>query len=117
MAFSKLSYAPAAEFVYRWQWFVLRSNYETYYFKEVLGIFRDAKADFRNAVAEQALQQISYPSGTQEHAKAVSVLAYLGDERLVTNLQARLAENGLLASYENHALIALGTDTAGALFA
>ena len=47
----------------------------------------------------------------------MSVLAYLGDERLLANLETRLAENGLLASYENHALIALGTAPAGALFA
>ena len=117
MAFSKLGYVPAAQFVYRWQWFGLISNNETYYFKEVLTVYRDASADFRIALAEQALQQISNASGTQEHAKAVSVLANLGDERLVANLETRLAENGLLASYENHALIALGTDSAGALFA
>jgi hypothetical protein len=116
-AFSKLGYLPAAQFVYRWHWFGLVSNTETYYFKELLGIFRGTNADFRNALAEQALQQISYPSGTQGHAKAVSVLAHLGDRRLLANLETRLAENGLLASYENHALIALGTDSAGALFA
>ena len=45
------------------------------------------------------------------------MLAYLGDGRLVDHLAARLAENGLLDYYENHALIALGSETAGALFA
>jgi hypothetical protein len=115
MAFSKLGYVPAAQFVYRWQWFGLRSNNETYYFKELLGIYRGASVDFRSALAEQAFQQLSYPSGTQEHAKAVSVLAYLGDGRLVAHLETRLVENGLLGNYENHALIALGSDPAGAL--
>lgn len=116
-AFSKLGYVPAAQFVYRWEWFALRSNNETYYFKELLGTIRGANPEFRNALADQALQQISSPSGTHEHAKAVTVLAYLGDGRLVANLETRLAENGLLGRYENHALIALGTDPAGALFA
>jgi hypothetical protein len=60
---------------------------------------------------------VSIPSGTPEHIKAVAVLAYLGDERLVTHLEGRLAENGLLSGYENHALIALGTEDAGVLFA
>jgi hypothetical protein len=103
--------------VYRWHWFGLHSNNEAYYFKGFLGILRGANPEFRNALAEQALERISNPSGTQEHAKAVTVLAYLGDERLVANLETRLAQNGVLGNYENHALIALGTDSAGALFA
>ena len=116
-AFIKLGYAAAAAFVYRWEWFGLRSHNDTYYFKELLATIRGATPDFRNALAEQAVQQLDYSTGTKEHAKAVTVLAYLGDTRLVIHLATRLTENGLLAYYENHALIALGVDAAGALFA
>ena len=50
------------------------------------------------------------------HARAVYVLASLGNEHLIEHLKARLNANGLLHNYENHALIALGTDAAGFLF-
>jgi len=116
-AFIKLGYAAAAAFVYTWGWFGLRSGSDTYYFKELLATIRGATPDFRSALAEKAVQQLDYATGTKEHAKAVTVLAYLGDTRLVIHLATRLSENGLLAYYENHALIALGVDAAGALFA
>jgi hypothetical protein len=116
-AFTKLSYAPAAAFVYRWEWFGLRPGYDTYYFKELLTTIRAATLEFRLALADQAVQQLSSSTGTKEHAKAVTVLAYLGDNRLVDHLATRLTENGLLDYYENHALIALGLEAAGALFA
>lgn len=116
-AFTKLSYAPAAAFVYRWEWFGIRQGNDTYYFRELLASIRAATPEFRLALADQAVQQLSSATGTKEHAKAVTVLAYLGDGRLVDHLATRLAENGLLAYYENHALIALGSDAAGALFA
>jgi HEAT repeat protein len=116
-AFTRLGHAPAAPFVYRWERFGLMTGNDTYYFKELLWTIRGSSLEFRSALAEEALQQISSPSGSKEHAKAVTVLAYLGDARLVANLEARLAENGLLQSYESHALIALGTEDAGALFA
>lgn len=117
MAFTRLGYVPAAEFVYRWMRSGLRANGDTYYFRNLLGALRDASLDFRNALAEQALQQIANPSRTNEHAKAVGVMAYLGDDRLVAHLETRLAENGILCNYENHALVALGTHAAGVLFA
>ncbi len=116
MAFSKLGYVPAAEFVYRWEMFGL-SGHDIYIFKKLLGTIRGANPDFRKTLAEVALQKISNPSGAAEHLKAVAVLSSLGDDRLVAHLEGRLAENGLLGRYENHALIALGTDAAGALFA
>ena len=116
-AFTKLSYTPAATFVYRWEWFGLGQGNDPYYFKELLATIRAATPEFRLALAEQAVQQLSNATGTREHAKAVTVLAYLGDGRLVDHLAARLAENGLLDYYENHALIALGSEAAGELFA
>lgn len=45
------------------------------------------------------------------------MLAYLGDGRLVDHLASRLGANGLLDYYENHALIAVGSDAAGTVFA
>ena len=90
-AFTKLGYAPAAEFVYRWNDFGLRSHDDIYFFKELLGIIREASLDFRHALADVALQQVSNPSGTPDHVKAVAVLAYLGDGRLVSHLESRLS--------------------------
>jgi hypothetical protein len=116
-AFTKLGHAPAAAFVYRWEWFGLRQGNDTYYFRELLGSLRAAIPEFQAALADQAIQQLSNATGTKEHAKAVTVLAYLGDGRLVDHLAARFAENGLLDHYENHALLALGSDAAGTLLA
>ena len=116
-AFTKLGHAPAASFVYRWERFGVSSGNDTYYFKELLGTIRGSSPEFRLALADEAIQHILSPSGSKEHAKAVTALAYLGDARLVEYLEARLAQNGLLQGYESHALIALGTDEAGALFA
>lgn len=115
-AFTKLGYAPAAAFVYRWEWFGVGGG-DTYYYRELLASIRAATSEFRLALAEQAVRPLANATGTTEHVKAVTVLAYLGDGRLVDHLATRLAANGLLDNYENHALIALGSDAAGALFA
>jgi HEAT repeat protein len=115
-AFTKLGYVPSAPFVYRHEQFGLRANNENYFSKETLAIIRGATPEFRTALADQALERLPNATGTQEHARAVTVLAYLGDGRLVEHLADRLARNGLLAYYENHALIALGVDEAGDLF-
>ncbi|MCO6457037.1 MAG: hypothetical protein J5I93_17205 [Pirellulaceae bacterium] len=116
-AFIKLSYAPETAFVYRWEWFGVRRGNDTYFYRELLASIRAATPEFRLALADRAVQQLVNATGTRDHAKAVTVLAYLGDPRLVDHLATRLTENGVLAYYENHALIALGSDAAGALFA
>jgi hypothetical protein len=116
-AFANRSYIPAAAFVYRWEWFGVRKDGDSYYFRDVLANVRNATREFRLALADCAAEILPSASGSKEHAKAVTVLAYVGDERLVDHLGARLTENGLLTHYENHALIALGTDAAGDLFA
>ena len=115
-AFTRLSYAPAAAYVYRWEWFGTRQGNDTYYYKELLASIRAATPEFRTALADQAVQQLQNATGTMDHAKAVTVLAYLGDGRVANHLASRLAENGLLDYYENHALIALGSESAGVLF-
>lgn len=117
MAFTKLNYIPAAPFVYRWEWFGLRQGSDTYYFRELLATLRAATAEFNAGLADQAVARLTNATGTKEHAKAVTVLAYLGDSRLVDHLAARLTENGLLEHYENHALIAVGSEATGDLFA
>ena len=110
-AFAKLAHPAAAEFVYQWEWFNVG-----HYFPEKLSLFRAATPEFRQTLAGHAVTHLISASGTLEHARAVCVLAYLGDERLVGHLCERIAANGLLEDYENHALVALGTDAAGALF-
>ena len=115
-AFAKLGHSAAVAFVYSWKLFGLRSGNETYYFREVLSLLRSAHPDFQKSLAEHAAIGLGSPSRTPAHAKTVFVLAYLGDERLVEHLAARLGDNQLLAKYENHALLALGTEAAGELF-
>ncbi len=115
-AFVILSHAPAAEFVYSWERFGRSTRQGSYYFKELLAAIRAASTEFRIALANQAISHLQSPSGTQEHAEAVVVLAYLGNGLLVEHLSTRLAENGLLHCYENHALIAVGSEAAGNLF-
>jgi len=116
-AFIKLGHAPAAPFVYRWERFGLGKGNDSYYYSDLLGTIRSSSAEFRAALAAQVQVPLGSGTGSPEHAKAVIVLAYLGDERLVEHLANRLNDNGLLAYYENHALIALGTGVAGDLFA
>ena len=71
-AFAKLSYAPAAEFVYQWRILVWSGN-ETYYFREQLSMLRRAKPEFLRALADHAVTKLDASSGTPEHAKAVSL--------------------------------------------
>jgi hypothetical protein len=115
-ALVKLGHPAAAEFVYLWERLGVRRN-ETYYFPEELILLRHAKLEFRKALAQQARQHLNSVSGNLEHVRAVYVLACLGDESLVGHLAGRLATNGALRRYENHALVAIGTDSAGSLFA
>jgi len=68
------------------------------------------------ALGDHAARRLVASSGQQEHGRAVCVLAYLGDDRLARHLKERLNENGSLMEYENHALIALGTQQAGEVF-
>ena len=116
-AFVKLSHAEEAAYVYRWQWWGIYQGNEIHLSRELLAFVRAATPEFQSALADQAIAQLENESGTWEHAKAVTVLAYLRDPRLVNHLETRLSQNGLLNHYENYALIALGSDAAGALFA
>ncbi len=115
-ALTKHGYVPASSFVYRWGWFGIWSDGGVYFFKELLAQIRGATCDFRSALAADAFQELSNVTGTKEHRKAVVVLAYLGDNGLINHLADRLEQNGLLATYENQALIAHGSDAAGSLF-
>jgi HEAT repeat protein len=116
MEFLRLGYANAAGFVYRWVRLGIFSGNDTYYFSEDLAIFRRSNLGLRQALVHQASQHIHAPSGAALHCRAVYVLSCLREDELVQHLQARLEANGLLHHYENHALLALGTSAAGALF-
>jgi HEAT repeat protein/ABC-type dipeptide/oligopeptide/nickel transport system ATPase subunit len=87
-----------------------------YYHSEVLSLLRGASAAFRVALAEHALTFLGTESDTPPHMRAVSTLGYLGDERLVEHLRERLTANGVLRGYENHALLALGSEGAAELY-
>jgi HEAT repeat protein len=115
-AFVKLGHPETAEFVFRWERFGVFQGNDTYYDREQLATLRRAKPGFRHALAEHAAKYLDSPSGDPMHARAVYVLASLGDERLIEHLRDRLKTNGLLHNYENHALVAIGTDGAGSVF-
>jgi HEAT repeat protein len=115
VAFAKLGCSAGVELVYEWPWFGFRSD-DSYYFKDMLAIMRTARAEFKAELAEYALGRLGATSGHKEHVRAVTVLAYLGDDRLAAHLNDRLTENDSLLEYENHALIALGTAEAGQVF-
>jgi hypothetical protein len=115
-ALVNLNHIAAIEFIYASPLFCCFSRDEAYYFKETLALMRASTAEFRTALADYALARLQAPSGRQDHCRAVSVLAYLGEDRLVSHLTDRLTENGSLLEYENHALIVLGTDRAGQVF-
>lgn len=115
-AFIKINGVGGAALVYQWRWFRQEPGRLAYYFKDILALMRGAKADFSAALADHAWRQTDCHSGTKDHGRAVCVLAYLGDARLVPHLDERLVRNGFLQDYENHALFALGTDAAGEVF-
>ena len=116
MSFAKLGLESAVELVYEWPWFNQSRGYASYYDRETFAVLRSATPEFKNALATHAWSHVSTESGTEEHGRAVGVLAYLGDERLASHLKERLQTNGGLEAYENDALFALGTDEAGSIF-
>ncbi len=115
-ALTRLGCVERVEFVYASPRFRLSPGFEAYYYQEDLEIVRGASPEFRRALGDHAIQFLAAESGTSDHTRAVYVLAHLGDDRLVPNLEDRVAGNGLLQEYENHALVALGTESAARLF-
>jgi hypothetical protein len=116
MAIAKLGLVSGVELTYGWHRFGQNGSGGAYYFKEILSHMRAADGQFRSALAEFAEQHLRAESGTQEHQRAVCVLAYLRDDRLARHLDDRLSQNGSLHEYENHALVALGTEESGGVF-
>jgi hypothetical protein len=116
-AFIQLSCREAVSFVYSLAFFGPSTNATAYYFRDLLALMRDATEDFRVHLGDYAHEHLGAASGDHEHARAVCVLAHLGDERLVPHLEQRFESNGTLLEYENHALIALGSEAAAGLFA
>lgn len=116
LAFAKLGCAEGAGFTYTWPWFS-RSTDAAYYFHDTLAVLRTASSEFKAALAEEAVRRLDSESGSSEHRRAVCVLGYLADDRLVQHLDHRLEKHGRLRQYENHALIAVGTETAAQVYA
>lgn len=112
-AFIRLGCVERVAFVYAYPWFGLG---ELYYFRDDIQRMRSADPAFKAALGDYADSQLAAPSGTPEHIRAVTVLAYLGDDRLVEHLDHRLTANGALQDYENHALMAVGTEPAATVF-
>ncbi len=88
-----------------------------YYFSQDIQRMRTADPAFRAALGDYAMVRLEALSGTHEHFRAVTVLAHLGNAHLAEHLNNRLAANGALQGYENHALLAVGTERAAAVFA
>jgi hypothetical protein len=95
---------------------LFQTKFDPYYFAHVLHVFRTAAPEFKKALLALADADLHKDSGTAEHSRAVSVLAHVGDSHLVTHLERRLQQRGLLEGYENHALLAIGTQPAARLF-
>lgn len=89
---------------------------DSYYFADVIHVLRSSSGEFRNALAQWAERDLVLEPGSREYVRSVCVLAYLADERLVDHLSRRFEANGELDGYENHALIAIGTEAAARLF-
>ncbi|MDY3562777.1 HEAT repeat domain-containing protein [Gemmata sp. JC673] len=113
-AFTRLGCVDGVAFVYAYPWF--GQGDDPYYFSEDIQRTRAASPAFRSALGDYAAVRLAAASGTSEHVRAVTVLAHLGNARLVEHLKDRLATNGALQGYENHALIAVGTEPAAAVF-
>jgi HEAT repeat protein len=103
----------AAELTYRSPIFRRSDNY---YFADIVHVLRNSSNDFQDALISLADGALKRESGSEEHIRAVYVLGYLGSHRVVEHLQARLEAAGELRDYENHALIAVGTEAAAELF-
>jgi hypothetical protein len=114
LALARLGCVEGARFVYAYPWFGLQGD--AYYFEDTIALMRGTSPQFKATLADHAVQSLDADSGTAEHGRAACVLAHLRDDRLVANLQGRLASNGLLQGYENHALFASGTEAAVRLF-
>jgi HEAT repeat protein len=89
----------------------------SYYHRDILSLLRNTSDDFKAAFTKTAIAFLAEPSESIRHAQAVSVLGYLGDERLVGHLNERLQSNNGLCSYENRALFAVGSPAATEVFA
>jgi len=88
----------------------------SYYHRSILSLIRNASDEFREAFAKHAIVLLAEPSECCEHAQAVSILGYLGDERLVGHLNERLQSNNRLCGYENRGLFAVGSPGAADVF-
>jgi hypothetical protein len=115
-SFVKLGVLEAARFVYEFGRFG-PVGADSHYFRDDVALLRNAAPDFRSALADICVGELFAPTGDTRHARAVQILALLGDERLVVHLERRLEANSLLANYENHALVAVGSDPAWRLLA
>src|ERR1017187_8547103 len=113
----RLNLAPASSLVARCWWFDRASRGGQYFFRDIISLLRNATASFRDSLVECVINDLEESSsGTPTHARAVTILAYLADARLTEHLRDRLVARGCLQGYENHALIAVGSDQAAEVF-
>ena len=114
LSVARAAAVEAADVTYYSSWFQYS---ESYYFGDVVHVLRSSSAEFRKALALLAAGDLEADPGSKEHVRAVHVLGYLGDDRLVEHLVTRFEAVGELTDYENHALIAIGTSAAAKMFA
>jgi hypothetical protein len=105
--------SEAADVTYRSHLFDRRN---AYYFSDILHVLRSADEAFRETLGRLALADLDAEPGSKDHTRAVHVLGYLGDHRLVEYLARRFGGANELMAYENHALLAIGTEAAARLF-
>jgi HEAT repeat protein len=113
LAVARAGVVEAAGLTYQWP--IFRRS-DTYYFGDIVHVLRNSNIEFQNALIALADSGLQCESGSEEHIRAVNVLGYLGSHRVVEHLRSRLEAAGELWNYENHALIAVGTEAAAGLF-
>ncbi len=113
---ARLGLVEGVTLTYELPWFAGWREHGQYY-ADLLEICRSSTPQFRHALGELAISRLAAGCGTAEHGRAVCVLANVKNEHLIAHLEQRLESAEELFGYENHALIAHGSEAAARLFA
>lgn len=111
MAFLRLDSVAGARAVYEYPW--LGQGGETSFYPDLFAMFRRASEPLRQGIGDLALPDLE-SADARTRTRALNLVGYLGDARVLPYLEARLDRDGVLDANENHVLFAIG-DAAAAL--
>lgn len=109
IAFLRLDSVAGAQAVYEYPW--LGHGGETVFLLDLLAMFRRAPEELRQRVGDLALADLE-STDARTRVRALNLLGYLGDIRVLPLLAARLDRDGVLDANENHVLFAIGDPAA-----